>query len=178
MKVQGEEALNATMHDSLDKSGKVNKGYHSVPFDAQVVNYYVLEERVNSFQDRMLDRFKHLDERNINIKNDLNAKVEDMKNHLNTRISGVETRLNDKMDGVEVRFNDKMDGVETRLNGKIDGVNGEMVRVGSIVSSIYYRLGFKGQLVGSLTVIGAIGAVYFVSQGLVVVVRQLVGQVG
>ncbi|AWG43321.1 hypothetical protein CR532_04810 (plasmid) [Candidatus Borreliella tachyglossi] len=189
MKVQSEEALNATMHDSLDKLGKVNKDYHSVPIGDQIANYYVLQERVNSIQDRMLDGFKHLDEKSNNITNDLNAKIEDIKNHLNTKISrvetslntkmdGVEVRFNDKMDGVEIRINDKIDGVEIRINGKIDGVNGEMVRFGSVISSIDYKLGFKGQLVASLTVMGAIGAVYFVSQGLVVVVRQLVGQVG
>nr|WP_020732497.1 bdr-like protein [Borrelia hermsii]AGO68853.1 bdr-like protein [Borrelia hermsii] len=201
---------------------RVKKDYHSVTFDGQIISYYVLEEKFDIFQDRMLDNFHYLDDKismlkidltekidgvetRLNekietVRNDLNAKIEGVESRLNEKIEGVESRLNEKIetvrndlnakiDGVEIRLNEKIEtvksdlnakieGVESRLNEKIDKldarvdkldekieiVKNDLGQINSRLTLIESKLGFKGQLVSSLTVIAALAASYFVAQ--------------
>ncbi|WP_434757579.1 BdrQ protein (plasmid) [Borrelia puertoricensis] len=201
MSVEVKERVNdEDIAKSAVRPERVKKGYHSVTFDGHIISYYVLEEKFDIFQDRMLDNFHYLDDK-INIfRNELNEKIETVKNDLNERIDGVETRLNEKIDNVETRLNEKIDSVETRLNEKIDSVETrlnekidsvetrlnekidkldtridkldekievvktDLVQINSRLTLIESKLGFKGQLVSSLTVVAALAASYFVAQ--------------
>ncbi|UPA19058.1 apolipoprotein A1/A4/E family protein [Borrelia puertoricensis] len=190
MSVEVKERVNdEDIAKSAVRPERVKKGYHSVTFDGHIISYYVLEEKFDIFQDRMLDNFHYLDDK-INIfRNELNEKIETVKNDLNERIDGVETRLNEKIDNVETRLNEKIDNVETRLNEKIDSVETrlnekidkldtridkldekievvktDLVQINSRLTLIESKLGFKGQLVSSLTVVAALAASYFVAQ--------------
>nr|AAV88049.1 BdrQ-like protein [Borrelia hermsii] len=122
----------------------------------RLISYYVLEEKFDIFTDRMLDNFTHLDDK-INI----------FRSDLNEKIEGVESRLNEKIDTVKNDLNAKIDKLDARvdkLDEKIEAVKTDLGQINSRLTLIESRLGFKGQLISSLTVVAALAASYFVAQ--------------
>ncbi|UPA17457.1 BdrQ protein (plasmid) [Borrelia coriaceae] len=198
-----EQVVDEEIAKNAVRPERIKKDYHSVTFEGQIISYYVLEEKFDLLQDRMLDNFHYLDDKISILKSDLNTKIdgvesrlnekiETVKNDLNTKIDGVESRLNEKIDkldarvdkldskidGVETRLNEKIDKVEARLDAKIgkldarvdkldskiEDVKSDLGQINSRLTLIENRLGFKGQLVSSLTVVAAFAVSYFVAQ--------------
>ncbi|WP_330730648.1 BdrQ protein [Borrelia turicatae] len=168
MSIEVEERVNdEDIAKSAVRPERVKKDYHSVTFDGQIISYYVLEEKFDIFQDRMLDNFHYLDDK-INIfRNDLNEKIDGVETRLNEKIETVKNDLNKKIDGVETRLNEKINKLDARidkLDEKIEFVKTDLVQINSRLTLIESKLGFKGQLVSSLTVVAALAASYFVAQ--------------
>ena len=81
--------------------------------------FMLLSKQIGELGARMEEGFKRQDEKIDNVEKNLNEKIVDVKNELNEKIDNVEKNLNEKIDDVKNELNVKIDNVEKELKGSI-----------------------------------------------------------
>ncbi|WP_156768700.1 BdrQ protein (plasmid) [Borrelia recurrentis] len=149
------------INKSSIRSERVKKDYHNIPFDGHIISYYVLEEKFDLLQDRMMDNFHYLDDK-INI----------LKIDLNEKIDGVESRLSARMDKLDAKIEAVKSDVG-QINSRLTFIESKLGFIEGKLGFIEGKLGFKGQLISSLTVIATLAVSYFVVQMFVTLGKYL-----